>query len=388
MQTLITILIIILILSNIALFFYIANKDKSKDNDKNHTKELADMERRLREEFKLSRDEMRISQKEAREELTKSVEGLKETTAKSLDNIAKGNEEKLEKMRETVDEKLQASVEKRFNESFKNISTQLEQVHKGLGEMQTLATGVGDLKKVMEGTKTRGVYGEVLLKNIIEDIFTKDQYEENIRIKKGSDDAVEFAIKFPGKEEGAELLLPIDSKFLIENYSRLIEAYEKGDKKEIIRLQKALETDVKTQAKKISEKYIDVPRTTEFGVLFLPTESLYAEVAKIHGLTNKIQHDYHVTITGPTTLTALLNSLLLGFKTLAIEKSSSKVWETLGAVKTQFGKFGATLEAVEKKLTESANKIGEVKHRSVQLEKSLKQVEALPEKEADKLLGA
>ena len=307
--------------------------------------------------------------------------------AENLERLQTGNEKKLEEMRETVDEKLKASVEKRFNESFKSISTQLTQVYQGLGEMKNLATGVGDLKKVMEGVKTRGIYGEVQLGAIIEDILNKSQYEENVITKKGSSDRVEFAIKMPGKDEESLVYLPIDSKFPVENYSRLIAAYDAGSKADIDTYQKALKNDVKEQAKKISTKYLDPPMTTDFGIMFVPTESLYAEILRIPGLSDEVRQKYRVSITSPSTLPVALNGLLMGFKTVAIEKRSAEVWQTLGAVKTQFGKFSELLEGVQKKLQESANKIDSAKTTSRQIEKKLKDVEELPESESVKMIG-
>ena len=307
--------------------------------------------------------------------------------AENLERLQTGNEKKLEEMRETVDEKLKASVEKRFNESFKSISTQLTQVYQGLGEMKNLATGVGDLKKVMEGVKTRGIYGEVQLGAIIEDILNKSQYEENVITKKGSSDRVEFAIKMPGKDKESLVYLPIDSKFPVENYSRLISAYDNGERVEIEKYSKALATDVKEQAKKISTKYLDPPMTTDFGMMFVPTESLYAEILRIPGLSDEVRQKYHVSIASPSTLPVALNGLLMGFKTVAIEKRSAEVWQTLGAVKTQFGKFSELLEGVQKKLQESANKIDSAKTTSRQIEKKLKDVEELPESESVKMIG-
>lgn len=309
----------------------------------------------------------------------------REEIAKNLERLQTGNEKKLEEMRETVDEKLKASVEKRFNESFKTISTQLTQVYQGLGEMKNLATGVGDLKKVMEGVKTRGIYGEVQLGAIIEDILTKTQYEENIITKQGSNDRVEFAVKMPGKEEN--VFLPIDSKFPVENYSRLIAAYDKGDKAEILTFQKALEADVKEQAKKISTKYIDPPKTTDFAIMFVPTESLYAEILRIPGLSDEIRKKFNIAIASPSTLPVMLSGLLMGFRTVAIEKRSAEVWQTLGAVKTQFGKFGDLLDGVQKKLEESAHKIESAKTTSRQIERKLKDVEELPESDSIKMIG-
>ncbi|MBQ2643470.1 DNA recombination protein RmuC [Candidatus Saccharibacteria bacterium] len=325
--------------------------------------------------------------RENRKEINENLERMQNSNAKSIEQLRTGNEKKLEEMRETVDEKLKASVEKRFNESFKSISAQLTQVYQGLGEMRNLATGVGDLKKVMEGVKTRGIYGEVQLGAIIEDILNKAQYEENIATKKGSADRVEFAIKMPGKDGESTIYLPIDSKFPVENYSRLLAAYDNGDKTEIEKYSKALAADVKEQAKKISTKYLDPPMTTDFGIMFVPTESLYAEILRIPGLSDEVRQKYHVSITSPSTLPVALNGLLMGFKTVAIEKRSAEVWQTLGAVKTQFGKFSDLLEGVQKKLQESANKIESAKTTSRQIERKLKNVEELPESESVKLIG-
>ena len=325
--------------------------------------------------------------RENRKEINENLERIQNSNARSIEQLRTGNEKKLEEMRETVDEKLKASVEKRFNESFKSISTQLTQVYQGLGEMKNLATGVGDLKKVMEGVKTRGIYGEVQLGAIIEDILNKAQYEENIVTKKGSSDRVEFAIKMPGKDDDSLVYLPIDSKFPVENYSRLIAAYENGEKAEIEKYSKALAADVKEQAKKISTKYLDPPMTTDFGIMFVPTESLYAEILRIPGLSDEVRQKHHVSITSPSTLPVALNGLLMGFKTVAIEKRSAEVWQTLGAVKTQFGKFSDLLEGVQKKLQESANKIENAKTTSRQIERKLKNVEELPESDSVKLIG-
>ena len=318
-------------------------------------------------------------------EIDRNFRENRKEIAENLERLQTGNEKKLEEMRETVDEKLKASVEKRFNESFKSISTQLTQVYQGLGEMKNLATGVGDLKKVMEGVKTRGIYGEVQLGAIIEDVLTKSQYEENIITKSGSSDRVEFAVKMPGKE--ADVYLPIDSKFPVENYSRLIAAYDNGDKTEIATYQKALAADVKEQAKKISTKYLDPPKTTDFGMMFVPTESLYAEIIRIPGLSDEIRQKYQIAIASPSTLPVMLSGLLMGFRTVAIEKRSAEVWQVLGAVKSQFGKFGDLLDGVQKKLQESANKIESAKTTSRQIERKLKSVEELPESESVKMIG-
>ncbi|MBR3172389.1 DNA recombination protein RmuC [Candidatus Saccharibacteria bacterium] len=368
----------------IAVIVLLLKKDSGK-------KEGADFkmlnERLIRMEGEVSKINPGIDRnfRENRKEINENLDRMRASNEKSLDQLRTGNEKKLEEMRETVDEKLKASVEKRFNESFKSISTQLTQVYQGLGEMKSLANGVGDLKKVMEGVKTRGIYGEVQLGAIIEDTLNKSQYEENIITKNGSNDRVEFAVKMPGKE--ADVYLPIDSKFPVENYSRLVSAYDSGDKAEILTYQKALGVDVKEQAKKISTKYIDPPKTTDFGIMFVPTESLYAEIIRIPGLSDEVRQKYNITIASPSTLPVMLSGLLMGFRTVAIEKRSAEVWQTLGAVKTQFGKFGDLLEGVQKKLQESANKIESAKTTSRQIERKLKDVEELPENDSIKLIG-
>ncbi len=324
--------------------------------------------------------------RENRKEIAENLQNVQKTVDTRVKTLQEENTKKLDEMRETVDEKLKASVEKRFDESFKSISTQLTQVYQGLGEMKNLATGVGDLKKVMEGVKTRGIYGEVQLGSIISDILTKNQYEENIVTKKGSSDRVEFAVKMPGKTDET-VYLPIDSKFPVENYSRLIAAYDEGSKEEIEKYRKALSTDVKEQAKKISTKYIDPPATTAFAMMFVPTESLYAEILRIPGLSDEIRQKYNISIASPSTLPVVLSGLLMGFRTVAIEQRSSEVWQVLGAVKTQFGKFGDLLDATKKKLMESANKIDSAAVTSRQIERKLKNVESLPEGESTKLIG-
>lgn len=325
--------------------------------------------------------------RENRKEISQNFETIQRTVDTRVKSLQEDNAKKLEEMRETVDEKLQKSVEKRFSESFKTISGQLTQVYQGLGEMKNLATGVGDLRKVMEGVKTRGIYGEVQLGSIIADMLAPNQYEENMITKKGSNDRVEFAVRMPGKAEDAPVFLPIDSKFPVENYSRLLAAYDSGDKTEIEKMSKALASDVKEQAKKIANKYLDPPMTTEFGMMFVPTESLYAEILRIPGLDEEVRQKMHVSITSPSTLPVVLSGLLMGFRTVAIEKRSSEVWQTLGAVKAQFGKFGDLLAATKKKLEETANKIGSAEVTSRQIERKLKNVETLPESESIKLIG-
>ncbi len=324
--------------------------------------------------------------RENRKEISDNLKTIQDTVDSRVKNLQDDNAKKLEEMRLTVDEKLQASVEKRFNESFKTISGQLTQVYQGLGEMKNLANGVGDLKKVMEGVKTRGIYGEVQLANIISDCLSQDQYQENIITKTNSNDRVEFAIRMPGRDDKT-VYLPIDSKFPIENYERLLNAYERGNKSDIEQFRKALMNDVREQAKKISLKYLDPPATTDFGVMFVPTESLYAEILRIPGFSDSIRQKYNISIVSPSTLPALLSSLTMGFRSVAIEKRSAEVWQTLGAVKTQFSKFGDLLAATRKKLEETANKIGSAEVTSRQIERKLKSVESLPETDSIKLIG-
>ena len=396
-----TLILLIFSVVNLIILFIVFSKTNQKNTDlpelKNRiailqdqtTQTFANMnERMIRIETNVDRvtKDIGTNFRENRKEISDNFGLVQKTLDTRVRELQDHNTKKLEEMRQTVDEKLQASVEKRFNESFKTISTQLTQVYQGLGEMKTLANGVGDLKKVMEGVKTRGIYGEVQLGNIISDTLSSDQYCENIATKKGSSDRVEFAVKMPGKDESTQVFLPIDSKFPVENYQRLVAAYEQGDKTEIQKFQKALAIDVKEQAKKISTKYIDPPHTTEFAMMFLPTESLYAEILRIPGLDDEIRQKFHITIASPSTLPVILSGLLMGFRTLAIEKRSSEVWQILGAVKSQFSKFGDLLEATKKKLQESANKIDAAATTSRVIERKLKNVESLPSSESLKLL--
>jgi DNA recombination protein RmuC len=291
-------------------------------------------------------------------------------------------------MRETVDEKLHATLEKRLGESFKIVSERLEQVHKGLGEMQTLAVGVGDLKKVLSNVKTRGILGEIQLGNILEQILTPDQYAKNVATKKGSRENVEYAIKLPGRDDSGEVVyLPLDSKFPLEHYHLLVDAYEHGDHAAIEKVTKLLENTIKKCAKDIRDKYLDPPNTTDFGIMFLPVEGLYAEVVRRPALFEVLQRDYKITIAGPTTLAAILNSLQMGFRTLAIEKRSSEVWMLLGAVKTEFGKFGAILERTHKQLQTASNTIEDAAKKSRTIERKLMNVQGLPSQEAVGLIG-
>ncbi len=312
------------------------------------------------------------------------MEKIKTTIENRLGDIQKDNSEKLEKMRETVDEKLHATLEKRLGESFQLVSKRLELVQKGLGEMQSLATGVGDLKKVLQNVKTRGTWGEVQLGNLLEQFMTIEQYEKNVATKVGSNDRVEFAIKIPAKDDKIEnIWLPIDAKFPMEDYQKLIVAEEDGDMELATKLGKALEMRIKAEAKDIKEKYIDPPHTTDFGILFLPIEGLYAEVLRRPGLADLLQREYKIIITGPTTIAAILNSMQMGFRTLAIEKRSSDVWSVLGAVKKEFGTFGDLLDKTHKKLQETSKVIEKASSKSRTIERKLKKVEELPVVESE-----
>lgn len=306
------------------------------------------------------------------------LENIRKTVEENLQHIQKDNNDKLERMRMTVDEKLQNTLEQRLGESFKLVNDRLESVYKGLGEMQTLAQGVGDLKKVFTNVKSRGYWGEVQLSNILEQFLTPEQYATNVKIKPKTNDFVEFAIKLPGKNGIDTVLLPVDSKFPVEDYSRLVTAEEAGDIKQIEECKKSLENEIKSCAKAISDKYIDPPYTTDFGIMFLPTESLYCEVIKNTGLCEILTQKYRVLITGPSTFVALINSLQMGFKTLAIEKRSSEVWELLGNIKTEFNKFGDLLDKTNKKLMEISNTMSDATRKTRTIERKLKNVEALP----------
>ena len=307
------------------------------------------------------------------EQLTNKIEN-------NLKQIQENNEKKLEEMRNTVDEKLHSTLEKRLNESFSLVSSRLEEVHKGLGEMQILATGVGDLKKVLSNVKNRGVWGEMQVKVLIEQVLTPDQYDMNVCVKAGSRENVEFAIKLPGKTELKEevVFLPIDSKFPLEDYQNLTLAQENADFTKIEEYKKALENRIKTEANRISSKYINPPTTTDFAILFLPLESLYAEVLSIPGLYDFVQREHRVVIAGPTTLLAILNSLQMGFKTFAIQKRSSEVWRLLGAIKTDFNKFGDLLEKTQQKLDLASKEIGEAQKQSRKIERKLDNVKSIP----------
>jgi DNA recombination protein RmuC len=326
---------------------------ESKANRDDFSSGVKYMNQELRERF----NELNKQLMEQNKSSLEQVNSLKENVDSSLKSIRADNTEQLEKMRQTVDEKLQTTLEKRLGESFKMVSDRLEQVHKGLGEMQNLATGVGDLKKVLSNVKTRGVLGEYQLGNILEQILTPDQYAKNVQTKKGSQAHVEYAVKLPGKEDEKDVWLPIDSKFPIENYQILLDSYDLGDKVKIEDAQKLLLKSIESFAKDISSKYIDPPHTTDFAIMFLPVESLYAEILRHPGTFEKLQRDYKITITGPTTLSALLSSLNMGFRTLAVQKRSSEVWDVLKSVKSEFGNFSDYLQKVQKQLNTASNSL-------------------------------
>jgi DNA recombination protein RmuC len=317
------------------------------------------------------------------------LESMRQTLEKQIRSLQEDNSKKLEQMRATVDEKLQSTLERRLGDSFKQVSERLEQVYKGLGEMRSLANGVGDLKKVLTNVKTRGTWGEIRLGNILEQILTPDQYDMNVQTKKNTADRVEFAIKLPGHstDGGHVVWMPIDAKFPQEDYQRLVDAQENADRETADRSMKNLEMRIKTAAKDIRDKYIDPPHTTDFGIMFLPVEGLYAEVLRRPGLFDTLQRDYRVVIAGPTTLAALLNSLQMGFRTLAIEKRSSEVWELLGGVKTEFGKFGIVLAKTKKKLQEASNTIDQAEVRTRAIERKLRKVQEIPVEDAADLIS-
>lgn len=369
--------------------------------------ETPDLDGPLRQEFATNRKEFADANKELRVELTEGLEKTKDSLDKRLDSLRekndeklekirltvegkleslqKDNSEKLEKMRATVDEKLQSTLEKRLGESFKQVGDRLEQVHKGLGEMQTLATDVSDFKRIMTNVKTRGTWGEVQLENLLEQVFIKDHYEKQVMLRPGSRDVVDFAIKLPAKNsETGYIYLPIDSKFPLEDYQRLCAAQEKGDQAECEASLKAMVARIKLEAKSIKEKYIVPPATTDFAILYVPTEGMYAEILRVPGLFEALQSQYRVTVAGPTTIAAILSSFQLGFRTQAIAKQTSQVWETLTTIKGEFGKFGDLLDKTREKLVQATNTIDDASRKSRTIEGKLGKVEKLADKTAAK----
>ena len=344
---------------------------------------IKDLNELLRQKF----GDFNKQQIDVNKQATDNIKEVQKTIEKDLKSIREDNTKQLNQMRQTVDEKLQTTLEKRIGESFKQVSDRLEQVHKGLGEMQNIATGVGDLKKVLSNVKTRGVLGEYQLENILEQILTPEQYAKNVATKKGSQANVEFALKLPGKESDKEVWMPIDSKFPIEDYNSLLEAFESGDKINIESSQTVLIKKIESFAKGISEKYIDPPHTTDFGIMFLPVESLYAEVLRHPGLFETLQRKYKITVTGPTTLSALLNSLQMGFRTLSVQKRSSEVWDILKAVKYEFKQFSGILAKAHKQINTASGTLGNLRNtRTNVLERKLKDVETFSAIESKKVL--
>lgn len=380
-------------------------------------KELRDELRKGREEAKGLREELSAGLRSANDTLSKTLESMGRLQENQLEGMTKqlkeltdsnqgaldrirmtfdtrvkelqeGNEKKLDEMRKTVDEKLHDTLEKRLGESFKLVSERLEAVQKGLGEMQTLATGVGDLKRVLTNVKTRGTWAEVQLGAILEQILTTGQYEKNVRVKDESSEAVEYAIRLPGPKDdpGACVWLPIDSKFPQEDYLRVQEAAENADAEAVQRSTDALARTVRTAAKDIHDKYVNPPSTTDFGIMFLATEGLYAEVLRQPALVENLLHRYRVVVAGPTTLSAILSSLRMGFQTLAIEQRAAEVWKVLGAIKTEFGKFGEVLNKVKRQLNIASRTIEQTDVRTRAMERRLRSVEQLPEEEAVRIL--
>ena len=341
-------------------------------------KRLETIDRSLRDEFSRNREEAGAAAKNQREELTRSLEGVRSIVDVRLRQLQDDNAQQIDKMRATVDEKLQGTLEKRLGESFKLVSERLEQVHQGLGAMQQLASDVGGLQRVLTNVKTRGGWSEWQLGVLLDEMLTPEQFAKNIKMRDDTDERVEFAIKLPGDENGAPVWLPIDAKFPMEHYDRLAAAQEKGDPAAVESAIKTLETQLKRCAKDICEKYINPPKTTDFALLFLPSEGLYAEAIRRVGLVQNVQRDCRVTFVGPTTLAALLNSLQMGFRTLAIQKRSSEVWNLLASVKTEFGKFGESLSAVKEKIDQASRKMEDVDVRSRAITKKLRDVEELP----------
>lgn len=428
MLILITLLLAVVLILLILLFIRKEGKDQLKIDHLDALEKSGErMERSLKNEIAKIREEAVLNARQEREEINSSLKRFGDSVAARMNEIASSqknqlstfsdqlttltgsNEERLDKMRTTieekmrllqednakkldqmratVDEKLHATLEKRLGESFKLVSERLELVHKGLGEMKSVASSVGDLKKVLSNVKSRGTWGEVQLGNLLEQVLTAEQFEKNVATKKGSKERVEFAIKLPGKDDNAgEVWLPIDAKFPQEDYQRLVDAQEKGDKTLAEESAKQIETRIKLEAKSIKEKYIDPPNTTDFGIMFIPIEGLYAEILRRPGLCDKLQREQRIMVTGPTTLAALLNSLQMGFRTLAIEKRSSEVWTLLSAVKTEFGKFGDLLDKTQKKLQEAGNSIETASRKSRTIERRLRDVQDLPSGEKPPLV--
>jgi len=395
----ITLLYLLIFLAMVSIFLLAVVMIHTKGRLDLLEKNLDRMERFFREDMATNREETGRSLRDFNESLLNRVaestaqniqklDKIDETVDLHLKTLQEDNNRKLEQIRATVDEKLHDTLERRLGESFKLVSERLEMVHKGLGEMQTLASGVGDLKKVLTNIKTRGTFGEIQLHSLLEQILSPDQYQSNVATKRDSATRVEFAIRLPGRgeTENHPVWLPIDAKFPQEDYLRLLEAQEAGNANLVEEVSKKLERIIKDMAKNIRDKYLDPPYTTDFGIMFLPTEGLYAEILRRTGLFELLQREFKVVITGPTTLAALLNSLQMGFRTLVIEKRSSEVWTLLGVVKTEFSTFGAILDRTQKKLQEASHTIEKAATRSRAIEKKLKNIQEIPLGDTQKLL--
>lgn len=394
MTTAIMVVAVLLVILNLFLLRLFLSANRGESDIPNRLRDIETQAGKtdilIRDEFSRNREEIQKGLRENREELGGSLrnqgEVLSGTIEKRLQLLQEENSRKLEEMRATVDEKLHSTLEKRLSESFNLVSERLKQVHEGLGEMKNLATGVGDLKKVLSNVKTRGILGEIQLGNILENILSSGQYERNVMVKEGSTESVEYAIKLPGGER--PVYLPIDSKFPMEIYHRLLDAYEQGNQEDIQKAYRDVENTIKNYARDISSKYINPPDTTDFGILFLPVEGLYAEVVRQTSLFELLQRDYRITITGPSTLAAFLNSLQMGFRTLAIQKRTGEVWNILTAVKREFDKFGEVLKKAQDKI-EGAGKDIEtlVGTRTRQIQSRLRSIEGMPEAKQEELPG-
>jgi DNA recombination protein RmuC len=362
-------------------------RDAIHSSAQSHDSRLLQLREATGYDARLNREESALSLKRFSESNDARLAEVRQTLEHRLSLLQAENGRKLEEMRQTVDEKLHATLEQRLGESFKLVSDRLEMVHRGLGEMHTLAAGVGDLKRVLTNVKTRGIWGEVQLGNLLEQVLIREQYETNIATIPGSNERVEFAIKLPGTQHGTPVWLPIDAKFPREDYERLLDAQDRADQAAAELAGRMLEQRIKAEARSIRDKYVSPPHTTDFALLFLPTEGLYAEVLRRPALAEELQRSCRVVLAGPTSLAALLNSLQMGFKTLAIEQRSSEVWHLLGAVKTEFGKFGDVLAKTKKQLDSVSNSLGDAQVRTRVIERKLSVVEGLGETQSKDLLG-
>ncbi len=362
----------------IGVVLFLLSRRKGDAIEAELVRRLETIDRGLRDEFSRNREEAGAASKNQREELTRSLETVRSVVDVRLKQLQEDNSKQIDRMRATVDEKLQGTLEKRLGESFKLVSDRLEQVHQGLGAMRQLASDVGGLQKVLANVKTRGGWGEVQLGALLEQVLTADQFSRNVKIREETGEMVDFAVRLPGDENGSPVWLPIDAKFPTEDYQRLLAAQDQGNAPAVEEAMKGLENQLKKNAKDICQKYINPPRTTDFALMFLPTEGLYAEAIRRIGLVEQVQRDCRVIFAGPTTLAALLNSLQMGFRTLAIQKRSSEVWNLLAGVKTEFGKFGEALSSVKDKLDQAARHVDNVAVRSRAISKKLRDVEELP----------